>query len=495
MSNNILSHPKTGWVVAGALAVLGGFELVRLICLFWDCIVIDDAFITFRYAQNWAEGWGPVWNRGEPPVEGYSAPLQMALLAGAQRLFGVDIPLFSRLVGILWTLGTLLGLMLLVRRTTDSPAWGWAAAGILALDPCIAIWAVGGLETALYVFLGLLSVLAVDTVRQRPRWGTWVALGSALLGLALVRTEGLVFTAAFAGAWLLTAPDKSARLQGWLTLMAVGALYAIFLLVRHRYYGLWLPVPVFAKRGVLLGLSTVRRFVEAYWMYLALGAVAFYRLRHSALRPTLVYCVLAGGVLVGVVVNASAVRSDHQRYVLPLLPILVWVGVLGLRELLVLRPGWTPAICLGAALTIAVVPRAHLSVGQRRGQIERTFAYSDAMKRSHLPLAQWLKEHVPDRQAQVAAVDSGVLPYFSGLRFIDLYGLNDLWLAKHKRDLNYVFGKSPEFVIVSAMSMDDDLRTAPQMSRYSPVGTWQGLYELVLYKRNDYPLPSAPQVD
>ncbi|RKX21336.1 MAG: hypothetical protein DRP51_04400, partial [Candidatus Zixiibacteriota bacterium] len=39
--------------------------------LFWG-YSIDDAFITFRYAENLADGYGLVFNPGGEPVEGYS---------------------------------------------------------------------------------------------------------------------------------------------------------------------------------------------------------------------------------------------------------------------------------------------------------------------------------------------------------------------------------------------------------------------------------------
>lgn len=54
----------------------------------------DDAYIFFRYAANLLGGAGPVWNPGEPPVEGYSSPLWLGLLAGAGglgRLVGGDL--------------------------------------------------------------------------------------------------------------------------------------------------------------------------------------------------------------------------------------------------------------------------------------------------------------------------------------------------------------------------------------------------------------------
>ena len=56
----------------------------------------EDAYITYRFAKNLAEGNGPVFNAGDR-VEGYSNFLWMALISGAYRL-GFDMPGFSRFV-------------------------------------------------------------------------------------------------------------------------------------------------------------------------------------------------------------------------------------------------------------------------------------------------------------------------------------------------------------------------------------------------------------
>ena len=50
---------------------------------FW----LDDSFITFRYARNWADGLGPNFNPGEA-VEGYTTFSWLTLVAIAFR-FGL----------------------------------------------------------------------------------------------------------------------------------------------------------------------------------------------------------------------------------------------------------------------------------------------------------------------------------------------------------------------------------------------------------------------
>ena len=51
--------------------------LVSLMVFFWGCATLspfipDDAYISFRYAENLALGHGLTFNRGEVPVEGFS---------------------------------------------------------------------------------------------------------------------------------------------------------------------------------------------------------------------------------------------------------------------------------------------------------------------------------------------------------------------------------------------------------------------------------------
>lgn len=64
----------------------------------------DDAFIIFRYSENWADGHGFVYNTGEK-VEGYSNFLWV-LLIGLIMRGGLDPIVSVKVVGIVSTLGT-----------------------------------------------------------------------------------------------------------------------------------------------------------------------------------------------------------------------------------------------------------------------------------------------------------------------------------------------------------------------------------------------------
>ena len=65
----------------------------------------DDAFISFRYADNLVRHGELVFNPGER-VEGYTNFLWTILMAGVLSL-GLDVVVWSKLLGIACAIGTL----------------------------------------------------------------------------------------------------------------------------------------------------------------------------------------------------------------------------------------------------------------------------------------------------------------------------------------------------------------------------------------------------
>jgi hypothetical protein len=93
-----LNLSRSGWQRAS----LG---LIPFLFAFWvesraPALLIDDAYITFRYAENLVRGHGLVFNPGER-VLGTTAPLWAGLLAAAREL-GAEIPAAALLLGQLF---------------------------------------------------------------------------------------------------------------------------------------------------------------------------------------------------------------------------------------------------------------------------------------------------------------------------------------------------------------------------------------------------------
>ena len=86
------------------------FAVAGHLFLFWlsyqiFSYTIDDAYITFRYSKNLAAGFGPTYNPGLPPVEGYTTFLWMLLMALPHA--GMETSLFIFLIALMVYIVTL----------------------------------------------------------------------------------------------------------------------------------------------------------------------------------------------------------------------------------------------------------------------------------------------------------------------------------------------------------------------------------------------------
>jgi hypothetical protein len=154
---------------------------------------VDDPYITFRYAQNFIHGHGPVFNIGER-VEGFTSALHMLLCAAALEVApSADILIKAKLLSLLF------GLLILHQTWQLSRMFGmskWQSLGVqmlLALDRNFAITSSNGLETTLYTFLLLLTVrMFVSEILK----GKGILSSFALFAATMTRPEGMLIAVA-----------------------------------------------------------------------------------------------------------------------------------------------------------------------------------------------------------------------------------------------------------------------------------------------------------
>lgn len=173
----------------------------------------EDAYITFRYAANWASGLGPVFNPGEH-VLGFSSPLWTALLAAGMAL-GADPIVWSRALAIAGEVALLLAFGALLERGVSRTA-AWIFGMFWAGYPFFAAVSVSGLETGFVV--SLLAVAAWCIAHRHA------AAGPVLGALALARPEAFVMAAVLA-VW---ARPRDRIVAGAIALVGIGALALAF---------------------------------------------------------------------------------------------------------------------------------------------------------------------------------------------------------------------------------------------------------------------------
>ena len=194
---------RRGWRrLRGVVAVLLPTAVAAAHASLYGRWEVDDAGITFAYARSVATGAGPVLQPGAPPVEGFSDPAWLALLAFGRGLglfdhgtwFGVpDYVAYPKTLALV-LLAVVFGAFLAAASAVSRhPAAVTAVAGCAcALIPSFVIWSVSGLENALLAAAVAVQVAVLVRRRDALAGGPLPALACGLLAAlaALTRPEG-----------------------------------------------------------------------------------------------------------------------------------------------------------------------------------------------------------------------------------------------------------------------------------------------------------------
>jgi hypothetical protein len=316
---------------------------------------MDDAWIGLRSVANLLAGRGLVVNPGER-VEGVTNAGWLLLLAPLARL--TSPPLAAKLLGLAG-----LGLAaFLLYKVADRVAPRLAPALVLLLvtDADLLSFSLLGMETgALAAVLAGMLWIAARTTPGRERTVALPFLGALAF---LLHPEAVL---AYPAAAALTLADPALRTSGLRRGLLPGlGIYAVLLagitLVRHAYYGAFLPNTWGAKpptaravletlRGFLDGSAVNLGFPFAGLLPLALLAAGYLALRREA--PGV--AGISGGIAATGLVFAAYARPDWTelgRYFAPYAPaafLLAGAGALDVERRVVTRAAGGKALRLG----------------------------------------------------------------------------------------------------------------------------------------------------
>jgi arabinofuranosyltransferase len=478
-----LDKPARRWFLLFLLTIL--LLLGRVVQLDGPYVLLDDAFISFRYARNLANGLGLVFNAGER-VEGYTNFLWTLLLAASYKL-GTDIVLASQALALLAAVGTLFLLALLGKHVfadRDQPfLWIAIPVVLFAAFGSQARYVVSGMETLLFTFLVTLAIYAF--LYHGPSFLGGVAFALA----AMTRPEGVMYFALAAG-YAIVAPrlagEQRPRLKGIGSLVAgFLLLYGSYFLWRTGYYGYLLPNTFYAKasgfqwlrlqRGWQILLQVVSS--SSLLPVLIPAVFALFPLRRD--RPWPFFALMVGATIVYFCfVGGDFVVWFGPRFLMPILPVLLLLAAEGLRRLSGVRfvPGRqrrTVQLALAVFLFVNAVwaswPTAFLSKGVVSGLLQKGAsilagyplgAFSVQMQ-GWAEMGKWIAANTPP-EATIATDAAGLVPFYSQRTTIDMFGLTDLHIAHlplpltadsivahEKYDPGYVLERGPDYIFSS----------------------------------------------
>jgi len=199
----------------------------------------DDAFITFRYAENIARGQGFVYNAGEH-VMGTTTPLYTLLLAGLGWLLGPpNIPQISFVICVLAGAGSGIFTYLTLVELGVPSRYAVLVIAAYLFHPHLLWTATSGMETTFVVFLMSLSFYLFVT--RHDGWGFLVC------GLAFVtRLDTAIWTSALVLGTMIARRDARLLLRSvWFLAIAVP-----WLVFATLYFGSPIPHSITAKASI-----------------------------------------------------------------------------------------------------------------------------------------------------------------------------------------------------------------------------------------------------
>ena len=218
--------------------------------IFWLHNPYDDAYISFRYARNLAQGMGLGFNEGER-VEGYSNFLWVLILSLFFKM-GFNLPLISKILGALFSISTLVVTYQISRfLTTKKPILNTIPVMLLAFSGSLALHSVNGLETAMFSFLVNASIWLY--LRGLSRSRCLYCSAFFLFLAALTRHEALLIFCMTLMHYLYIKKGTLSwhKQEEYLWIFIPSLLYLVYFLWRYNYYGYLLPNTFYAKKADL----------------------------------------------------------------------------------------------------------------------------------------------------------------------------------------------------------------------------------------------------
>jgi arabinofuranosyltransferase len=474
MSTGGVENRRTNIAIAVIGLVLAGLVLVFVFSTQWQ-VLYDDAFISFRYAQNLVDGHGLTWNVGEAPTEGYS---NLLFILGISPFMWLqwDPLLVARGLSFVALVVCAVCLYLVARRGFRSGIAGALVPSLVfVMMPASLILGLTGLETIPYTALLTGAIVMGSMLIVNGRLAHIVSFCTLAIACVLMRPDGALVIAVVVVVYAALAVRQRAPWRPLLLVVAILLTAAFALLLwKWLYFGQLLPNPFYIKSGSFgfdpRGLESIRQFISTYAVLVLCalaGSLLLARMPDDfkdAVRFRRTLATLCWLFILGTIAffSTSATLMDIEgRFLFPLSALLLLLAI-------PLFDAFSRALTFsGIRIVGSVAASIMLFVlvsGMPVGGLASLLTPANALQvpaaltasrslNEQWRLAEDLRRYSEITSTRIAFGDAGIVPYVTRAPWLDSVGLNDSFIARNS-DLttltDYFFDEEPDLVFLGS---------------------------------------------
>ena len=387
----------------------------------------EDSYISFRYAQNFVEGNGLVFNPGEQ-VEGYTNFLWTILIAAGIKL-GFSPGNFALGLGIFINAISLIFLFLFHRRIFGKGILFPVTLAALSVNYTWACFATSGLETSLVTCLAIIGAyfLPLDSDEEKTNLKLFGA-GLCFILATMTRPDASLFfivASVFLGILLLKRRLSLANF--FIFALPFVIIYLPYFVWRYEYYGYFFPNTYYAKAAgspyYSQGLIYLKNFILRYslWLLLPFWPVAIIISRARSSFNLKLWLMQAFSLVYVFYIVRVGGDFMEGRFFIPVLPFLFMVLEGSIRN--IFKSKKLRAICLAAMVIINLFGVRQIAPASVKDGIADETSWNTVID-LWLFEGKIFRKHLPAGTI-IGTNAIGALGYTSRLPIIDLHGLTD----------------------------------------------------------------------
>ncbi len=382
----------------------------------------DDSFITYRYAVNFSEGKGFIFNEGER-INSASSLLFTLILAGIHFMGFANLQIASSAIGLLSSFGSIYIVYSIITKIFDDRLLRANIFIPFVFSGTLVAWAVSGMESLFFLFLMLLFFKYY--IKNNLIYSTFI-----LCCLLICRAESVIIFATVIIVDLFYA-IKNKNYKNLIIYSIFGSITIILLYAwNFFYFDSFVPQPVRFKNisryynpDIVDSIKDIVRFYfykNIILTLLTLSAILQFILLFVKTRTINIENKLFVSLSIYLTLSVSSFivgpYSDFNRYMIHTIPIMVILSAFLINQnySVLIKYKFIQLISLSISLFITVRENQYIS---------RYFSNSSVHQEKRILVGKYIDSNI-NHSDLIYSSDIGAISYFAiNNKFVDLSGL------------------------------------------------------------------------